>query len=218
VITKWINKQDAVVSIFWGSLWGIVEATLGYLSHLVIIAPGFSGFIMFPIGFYFMSRAFRESGKLTALFGTAVTAASIKMVDIFLPALHPLKTINPAICIILEAIAVLAVLGLTKKQFTQIGFQEALIVSMTWRMVYLGYSFSLGWFAGDVTALTPLPLIRFLLMEPLVNAVLIIALLKMLFHPGKNPIQLQRSLKPRLSFTVLVLALLIHWLTSSLSI
>ena len=43
----------AVVSLFWGALWGIAEATLGYLAHLISLIPGIAGFIMFPIGFYF---------------------------------------------------------------------------------------------------------------------------------------------------------------------
>lgn len=173
-------KQMAVISLFWGALWGIAEATIGYLVHLVIFIPGIAGFIMFPMGFYFMTRAYKESGKPGILFSTAAVAASIKLIDLFLPNLSPIHTINPAIAILMESAAVFLVFRLLNAKPVQFRFGEVLIASTGWRLGFLFYSAILF-----VTALSQEfiqmglgHILRFVLLESVINAVIIIAYLK----------------------------------------
>jgi hypothetical protein len=173
-------KQMAVVSLFWGALWGIAEATFGYLAHLVVFIPGIAGFIMFPIGFYFMTRAYKDTGKAGSLFITAAAAASIKLVDLFLPNLSPIHTINPAIAILMESAAVFLVFKLLNAKPLQFRFGEVLIASTGWRLGFLFYSAILF-----VTAISQefiqmglAHILRFVLLEPVINAVIIIAYLK----------------------------------------
>jgi len=97
------NKRPLIwIPLFWGFLWGLAEATLGHVLHHVPI-PGIAGYVMFPIGAFFMVQAFRHSGKLSAILLTAIVAAQIKMIDLFLPARSPLAVINPAVAILCES-------------------------------------------------------------------------------------------------------------------
>ena len=173
-------KQMAVISLFWGALWGIAEATIGYLAHLVIFIPGIAGFIMFPIGFYFMTRAYKDTGKPGILFSTAAVAASIKLVDLFLPHLSPIYTINPAIAILMESAAVFLVFKLLNAKPLQFRFGEIFIASTGWRLGFLFYSAILF-----VTAVSQEfiqmglgHILRFVLLESVINAFIIIAYLK----------------------------------------
>ncbi len=173
-------KQIVVISLFWGALWGIAEATIGYLAHLVIFIPGIAGFIMFPIGFYFMTRAYKDTGKPGILFSTAAVAASIKLVDLFLPNLSPIHTINPAIAILMESAAVFLVFKLLNAKPVQFRLGEVLIASTAWRLGFLFYSAILF-----VTAISQEfirmglgHILRFVLLESVVNALIIIAYLK----------------------------------------
>jgi hypothetical protein len=98
-----MNKKHLVwIPLFWGSLWGLVEATLGHVLHRIPI-PGIAGAVMFPIGVFFMIQAYRNSGKIPVIFLTALVAANIKLIDLFLPARSPLAAINPAIAILCES-------------------------------------------------------------------------------------------------------------------
>jgi hypothetical protein len=183
-------KQMAVISLFWGALWGIAEATVGYLAHLVIFIPGIAGFIMFPIGFYFMTRAYKDTGKPGILFSTAAVAASIKLVDLFLPNLSPIHTINPAIAILIESAAVFLVFKLLNAKPVQFRFGEVLIASTGWRLGFLFYSAILF-----VTAISRefiqmglAHILRFVLLEAVINTLIITAYLKAgkVFQPGKT--------------------------------
>ena len=182
-------KQMAVISLFWGALWGIAEATFGYLAHLVIFIPGIAGFIMFPIGFYFLTRAYKDTGKAGSLFSTAAVAASIKLVDLFLPNLSPIHTINPAIAILMESAAVFLVFKLLNAKPLQFRFEEVLIASTGWRLGFLFYSAILF-----VTAISQefiqmglAHILRFVLLESVINALIIVAYLKAekVFKNGK---------------------------------
>lgn len=104
-----MDKRDTgpvgtlVSTLFWGSLWGIWEATVGYVVHLVHV-PGWPGLFMAPAAFYFMSRAFAETGKIEGVFSTACVAAGFKLLDLFIPGRGPQAVINPALAILFESL------------------------------------------------------------------------------------------------------------------
>ncbi|HLP62796.1 MAG TPA: hypothetical protein VK186_28415 [Candidatus Deferrimicrobium sp.] len=173
-------NQIAAISLFWGSLWGIAEATLGYLIHLAKFFPGLAGFVMFPIGFYFMNRAYRESGKTISLFSTSAAAATIKLVDLFLPGLSPIATINPALAILMEGAVVMAIYRVVQKKQQVFGFRELLMAAVGWRAVFVFYSFvlmvlsiSADFFHKGIGYF-----LRYFFLNPLANAVFIAIYLK----------------------------------------
>lgn len=87
--------------LFWGSMWGIIEASLGWLMHAAQIHHGTST-ILYAFGIACMFAAATRSGKgAQAVMLTAVVAAAIKLVDLFLPG-SPQSVLHPAFYILLE--------------------------------------------------------------------------------------------------------------------
>ncbi len=100
------NKSAILMILFMGALWGVAEATLGYVLHL--LPHGMSGMFMFPIGMYFMYNAYKKSNKTQAVLWVSMIAASIKLIDLALPTRSPMSVVNPAISILLEGLVVFA--------------------------------------------------------------------------------------------------------------
>ena len=103
------DKKIKLISaiIFYGAIWGFLEATLGYsLQYLPSII---SGTIMFPIATVILINAYNKTGSRVALLYIGVIAASIKAVDFFMPFISVGKTFNPMIAIIVESFLVVAV-------------------------------------------------------------------------------------------------------------
>jgi hypothetical protein len=127
--------------LFYGSLWGIAEATLGYLVHLLELAPGISGGIMFPVAFYFLRKAYLDTGRLSSVLPTAAVAALIKLSGLLLPHLRPIKTLNPAMAIMIEAAMVLVFFsGFGRNRSNakvDLNFPRVMLMSLSWRTLYL---------------------------------------------------------------------------------
>jgi len=104
-------------ALFYGSVWGLGEATLGHLLHLARV-PGLPGLVMFPFGVLVMGRALARSGSAAAVFMTGVVAAGFKFLDLLLPGTDILAIINPAQAIVLEALAATVWVALFKKGTT----------------------------------------------------------------------------------------------------
>jgi hypothetical protein len=100
-------------ALFYGSVWGLGEATLGHLLHLARI-PGLPGLVMFPFGVLVMGRALAGSGGTSTVFLTGVVAAGLKFLDLLLPGTDILSVINPARAILLEGLAAAVWVSLTK--------------------------------------------------------------------------------------------------------
>jgi len=103
-----------VTVLFWGSVWGLGEATLGHLLHLARV-PGLPGLVMFPFAVLVMGRVLARSGAPSAVFLTGVVAAGLKFLDLLLPGTDILAIINPIQAILLEALAGAVWVALTKK-------------------------------------------------------------------------------------------------------
>ncbi len=100
------NAQQIQAIILFGALWGLSEASIGYMLHF--LPYGFSGMFMFPIGFYFMYNAYKQTNKQNAVLWVGIIAATIKLVDLLLPTRSLLSVINPATSILLESLVVFA--------------------------------------------------------------------------------------------------------------
>jgi len=200
-------KNIVITSAFFGSLWGMAEATLGYFFHFLShIIPGIAGFFMFPIGFYFMTKALRETGKLSSIFCTASVAATIKLVDLFLPFLSPIDTLNPAVSILMESLAVILVFRIVSLEKGAFGFKQALITSAGWRVAFALYLsiFSLPYgllMSGFKNIL------RFLLLDSAINGIIIFAYLKIEKPKKEWPFARIMRAHPSISFLIVVVAI-----------
>ena len=94
--------------LFWGAVWGIVEATLGTILHL----PGFDGTgiyfastaIVVPIAYCLMANCYKKTESFYAVYLMGVLAAVIKLSVGFIVGFTQ-KVYNPAIYIVFEALA-----------------------------------------------------------------------------------------------------------------
>ncbi len=132
------NKKQIISSIiFFGALWGIIEATLGYVLHFLPIF--ISGTILFPIVSFILYKAYTVTQSKMSLVFIGVVAAAIKSINLFLPYFSPFKIINPMISIILESLLVVAVVGILSKDDTKSKVSGFVLASIGWRALYLGY-------------------------------------------------------------------------------
>lgn len=127
-------KSTLIYALFFGGIWGIAEATLGYLLNLSTI--GISGCIMFPIGYVILRKAYKQSNNVSVIFYSSLIAGTIKLVNLFMPISHPVKVINPAFAIVLEGLSVMALVSWSVKKNRDIGFTSALITGLSWRFIY----------------------------------------------------------------------------------
>ena len=175
-----MNKK-AIQIIYWGSLWGIAEATLGYVLHMAAIQlPGVPGFVMFPVAFYFMRKSYLAIGKADSVFQVALVAALIKCCDFLISGNIPIRILNPALSILLEGLTVAAVFVYAERRKTAVGFVSVFSMGFLWRAVFLFYLFLISLIdlpAALVTDGLQFSL-RFLFLESLVNAILMLAYLK----------------------------------------
>ena len=91
--------------VVFGSIWGLLEATLGGFLHLIIFPN--KGAIMAGIGMAIMGSALAIYKKPSMLLFIGFVAASFKLLDIWLFALSPtsIHIVNPAMAIIFESAA-----------------------------------------------------------------------------------------------------------------
>ena len=123
--------------IFYGSIWGFLEATIGYsLQYLPAII---SGTIMFPIATVILIKAYNKTGSRVALLYIGIIAASIKAVDFLLPAISMGKTLNPMIAIVIESLLVVAFVTYLSSDKIANHVGSALAASIGWRSVFVFY-------------------------------------------------------------------------------
>lgn len=128
--------------IVWGGLWGIFEATVGYLVHLLPISIGW--FIWYPIACFFMFNVYRKTKRSRDVILVGVLAACIKLLNLFLPGRID-RVLNPAVSIIFEALTLAAVIFIYKHLTT--GKKKSLIIraisvlsmNTSWRILYALY-------------------------------------------------------------------------------
>ncbi len=181
---------------FWGALWGLAEATLGSLLHIL---PWIAGMVMFPIAFYFMKKALNDTGNLASIFYTSSIAAGIKLAGLLLPWQSPGQVIKPATWILLEGAAVVLffkVFHYMKNQSRSFSFANILPLTLGWRVLYMIYYLAMTTLStqGSMQQMSLLTMTRFLVIDAVVNALLINLYLKLEKDGQKSFIT--RTLKP----------------------
>ncbi len=215
IITCEREKEDKAYNIsiivFWGAIWGIVEATVGYILHMLPFRVP-TGSILFPIGYYFMQKSYRETKDLNSIFYTSSIAASIKLINLFIPMTPIIKVINPSACILLEGLAVVLVFKLFEYKEGPIKYIYALIMSLSWRVGYYIMCFAafipLGLMKSS-SIIDRSKFIEFFLINGIINSLIIYFYAKITANNNKK---IKIKYNPIFSTSLLILAFFIQWL------
>jgi hypothetical protein len=144
---KKINSTHLFAIVFYGALWGALEATIGYLLHFV---PTFiAGTIMFPIAALILAKAYQTTQSKSSLLFVGLIAASIKAVNFLFPVLNIWKTINPMIAIVLETLMVFAFISVIAQKKLPTTALGLVIASVLWRILYVAYQTVNGLISGS---------------------------------------------------------------------
>ena len=201
------NKTKQLQTIvFIGALWGICEATIGHIMHF--LPSGFSGMIMFPIGFYFMYYAFKQTGEEKAILMTGFIAGAIKLTGFLLPINSPMAVLNPAISIVLESLVVFGFIKIFNPKGKII---ETTILGFCWVITFTlvqGLIFK----PIDGLYLKPVPeMLLFIVMNAAVSGILLSVFLKKQdFSPWKPSLSKQTYAVPFITLQVAVVLEIIN--------
>jgi len=175
-------KRQGAEMLFWGSCWGLMEATLGYLLHILAITlPGLPGFILFPVAVWIMRQAIESTGRKDIVLQMSAIAAGLKLLDFLVIGNDPIRIFNPALSILMEGAAVTVVISI----FAKVSLDKTFLMGFIWRGVFLAYMLLISLFglpAGLVTNGWDVAL-RFWILESAVNALIISALAQLKFKP-----------------------------------
>lgn len=131
-MTKQLHK-----AIIIGAIWGMTEATVGYVLHLFAAQIGWM--LWFPIAFLFIHMAYGTTKSYALTILSAGVAASLKLINLFFPVRADM-VFNPAVSILLEALSVVLVYHyITKNKKNEPAFFEILLIGFTWRVLYVSY-------------------------------------------------------------------------------
>lgn len=163
------DKSFLPIVLFYGGLWGLAEATLGTVLHLLPI--GVAGMIMFPIAFYFLFNVFKSTESQACVLMSGCVAAGIKLTGLAIPFQSPMSVINPAVSILLESVVVFAfVKSLAKKDKRYLKAFTLSLVAMTFFVASQALIFRP---AEGLYLLPALPLVGYLFLNGLVGALII---------------------------------------------
>lgn len=167
--------------LFWGAVWGLCEAVIGYYVHLAAIAiPGLPGFVMFPVAFACMHQVYKATNHVKSVYWISVIAALIKCSDFLVPSNIPIRIINPAICILYEGLAVGVILSFLKTRNLNVKWTSFGAMSLCWRSIFMLHLMVISLWGLPAALVTSgfYPAMTFLIFESLINTLLMIPYLK----------------------------------------
>lgn len=205
-------KREMSIIVFWGAAWGIAEATLGYVLHLLPVNIGW--LFWFPIAFYFMRKAYTQTNKLSSIIYISLIAAAIKLVNLLMPVRIDF-IINPAVSIILESIVLYGVFKITKDKCEGIKglslYVGTMILSLSWRILYIVYVLFLPAYLIKISPVGSLEhFVKFIFLESTVNSLFIYLYLKFFEQKSTKKCSWHTKLNPIVSLIALCLAVLIQ--------
>jgi hypothetical protein len=200
------------IIVFFGSLWGILEATLGYALQFPLIPFFVSGMIMFPIAAGLLIRAYLLLQSRLNLLWIGIIAMSIKSINLLLP-MNPWRTVNPMIAIILESLLMVGVVTLIVKKPIKLQVVGLFAASIGWRTLFLAFMFlqytTTGFLHNDISSLTAI--LTFIFIFGVVNT-----FIALLIHQLLLRIETKRYFKiqfnPIMSATLFVIALVLSYI------
>lgn len=173
------RKSSIILDIvLWSALWGIFEATVGYIIHSVSFK--LSWLVWYPVACFFMSNVYRRTGKVYSIFFIGIFSASIKMLNLFLPGRID-RVINPSVSIVFEAISMAVIVYAVNKLFAKRGKNiavkalTAFTMNTSWRLLYILYCLFImpTWMREVSIVSTSEKLIPFFITQNLYTSILI---------------------------------------------
>ena len=175
-----MSKKKAIT--FWstillfGALWGMAEATVGYVLHF--LPALIAGSIMFPFAGVILYQVHRKTDRYDAMLYTGVVAAAIKGVNLLLPQYSIFKTINPMISIVFETLLVTAFIAWMAPSKDKTLFIALPLASIGWRVLYLAYMgvqyAATGFLAAQLQSAGAL--VSFVMLEGILSAAIAVGL------------------------------------------
>lgn len=204
-----MNKKSLILtSVFFGSLWGISEAVLGYLLHLIPF--GLSGFIMFPIGCYFMYKAFKLTQNIKSIMYVGFIAAIIKLADLVLPFLPSLKILVPSAAILFESLSLCAAYLIFQSMRSKPSIYSIVFSSIAWRVVFTMlqvvltlFGIKSGLISGGIISIA-----SFILLEGIVNVLIIYTFVRF-ENKSTNEVYEVKYIRPVISLGTFILSVLL---------
>ncbi|MDP3130295.1 MAG: hypothetical protein Q8N15_03050 [Bacillota bacterium] len=148
------SMKTMVRVIAFGALGGLLEATLGYVLHLV--HDYLPGLVMPAIGAAILVRLYKTTPSRKAVFAVGVIAAAIKAVDFLIPGMNPLRVANPMLSILMETLVMTVVISLLAKAGAWRRVELQFAVSFGWRLVFIAALFLeffiFGILSGQITS------------------------------------------------------------------
>lgn len=141
-----IRREFTLQIVVWGTIWGIFEATVGYLLHLLPLSIGW--LVWYPMACFFLSCVYRNTNKIYSVLFVGILCAAIKMLNLFLPGRID-RVINPAFSIVFEALSLYAVIWVLNRHLAEkrrrplVKALAALGMNTGWRALYVLYLFFL---------------------------------------------------------------------------
>ena len=135
--------------IFFGALWGIVEASLGTILHLPMFDKvgmyACSSTIILPIAYYIMANCYKKTGTLFSIPVMGVIAALIKLSVGFFIGFRA-SVINPSIYIIAESLAMFGALAVfrPKNVLSLKTLGAVILANTTYQFTYLMINWAMG--------------------------------------------------------------------------
>jgi len=177
-MNKRVNLKLVSQIIFFGAIWGIIEATIGYLLHF--LPPTIAGLVMFPIAAFILIKAYKATGSRASMIYVGIIAAGIKAVNFLVPGMMPFKIINPMVSIVMESLLVAAAYPLFSKANWNLKLAGAVIASVSWRLgyvLYMAVQFIITGFISKYIA-TPIDIINFVVLNGFASGLLVFGVLK----------------------------------------
>lgn len=108
--------------LFFGGIWGLLEATLGTFLHLDIIGKAgmyaCSTTIMLPIAYYLIGLCYKHNGNLRCIAYMGLVASIIKMslflFKLFIPFAGTQSILMPAMCILIESLSFMGAIAIMR--------------------------------------------------------------------------------------------------------
>ena len=211
-------KKQIETVLFWGSLWGLEEATLGHVLHLLPVNIGW--LFWFPLAYLFMFLTYQKTGKVTAVLWTAAMASSIKSIDLLLP-IRIDKVINPAVSILLEGAAVFLLVKVIRPRTTgKSRFLIPFASSLIYQLFYMIYISIVPLFFTAIPGVTNVFTYLNYGLHGLVNGIMLVIISEFCIRVFNRKGTARQTVKPSMQLSVLfsvmsyllpVVALLVQW-------
>ncbi len=203
------NIKTISTILFFGALWGILEATIGHVLHF--LPATIAGSIMFPIAGAILYKAYRRLNNRPALIYVGLVAALIKSVNFLMPSLSIYKTINPMIAIIMETALVVIVITMLASDRIQNQAGAAVIASIGWRVLFVSWmglqyvlTGNLAPYLANATAI-----LEFVVLSGLISSVFLIGLRFVVDRWNWNT---DRIYQPAVSLVLFVVAAILTYI------